>query len=210
MCFWIQDHNIAVIFRRICTLIFCRNDYIFNIFEPEARLTYHIYAAPWQETYVFLLNYNVQPGVLLRERIPLYRDSHTKLSIVLFHYAVSFYVYILTTIVEWNMIMQHWGNDTDGGNLKYWEKNYPIAIVSITNLVWIDVESNKGSRVHKHINTQYGKQTKRIKLEQVVHIVTILLWRMVFRCRIFLSSAFYMKYWIKRTVLDFYYCAVHF
>ena len=93
------------------------------------------------------------------------------------------------------------GNDTDGGNLKYWEKTFPIAPVSITNLVWIDVESNTGSRVHKHINTQYWKKAKRMKLEQIVHIVTILLWRRILCCLIFSSSVFYGKYWNKRAVL---------
>jgi hypothetical protein len=70
--------------------------------------------------------------------------------------------------------MRHWGrggrDDTDGGDLKYWENTCPIALVSIANLVWIDVESNTGSRVHKHINAQNGKKAKLTGLEQVVHI----------------------------------------
>ena len=46
-------------------------------------------------------------------------------------------------------------------------ENCFITTVSIINLVWIDVESNTGSRFYKHINTQYRKQAKDINLLQI-------------------------------------------
>ena len=39
------------------------------------------------------------------------------------------------------MGMEHWWNDTDRGQLKYWETNCHSDTLSTTNLAWTELES---------------------------------------------------------------------
>jgi hypothetical protein len=53
---------------------------------------------------------------------------------------------ILASLTGDQMRIKHWWNDTDKGNLKYWETSmtYPIAILCTTNCTWSGLVLNLG------------------------------------------------------------------
>jgi len=44
------------------------------------------------------------------------------------------------SVVDKRMSMEHWWNDGERGNLKYWDKNSPIATLSTRNFIWIGLK----------------------------------------------------------------------